>query len=132
MKELNQAQKNLLLGFFENTHTAEKYPGWKGIAENLINYGSCIVAGDSSIWKGGIGNFIKTGPVETVPVSGCILYTFDAEYFMTSEMYKFGIESRLEEIRQEVIKCDEEKKELEKEFSELSNNQWSSKFLMFS
>jgi hypothetical protein len=83
MKNLTDNQINFLLEyFFEN----EKYAGWKNIATELLKNGSCIVAGTECIWIGGIGNFIKTEKAEKY--IGCILYTFDLEYFLSSEYYK--------------------------------------------
>ncbi len=84
--------KKLLLTFFEN----EKYPGWKNIAEKLIETGKCIVAGDECIWKGAIGHFIHTTKAEGA--IGCSLYTFDLEYFKTSEWYKVAKVNYLKDL----------------------------------
>lgn len=74
--------KKLLLKFFET----KEFPDWKVIAEKLIETGECIVAGKDCIWIGGIGNFISTKPADNAV--GCSLYTFNLEYFKTSEWYK--------------------------------------------
>jgi len=49
-------QRQFLLTFFTNHEVV----GWQNIADNLLNKGQCIVAGKDCIWKGGIGNFIKS------------------------------------------------------------------------
>jgi len=81
--ELTEYQKEFLLNtFFKNDY----YPGWKNIATKLLDNGSCVVAGDGCIWKGGIGNFIKTEVANDFV--DCTLYKFDFDYFATSYMFK--------------------------------------------
>ena len=80
--KLTENQKEFLLKFFHD----KKFAGWKNIAESLLETGSCIVAGDECIWKGGIGNFIDTKSAPNL--IGCSEYTFDVKNFMTSEWYK--------------------------------------------
>jgi hypothetical protein len=75
-------QRQFLLTFFTN----EEFAGYRNIAEKLLNTGQCIVAGKECIWKGGIGNFIKTSNAEEAV--DCLLYEFDLEYFLSSEWYK--------------------------------------------
>ena len=83
MKPLTEHQKEFLLNqFFKN----EKYAGWKNIAIELLENGQCIVAGEQSIWIGGIGNFIKTEKAKGAV--DCTLYKFDLAYFLTSEWFK--------------------------------------------
>ena len=82
-KKLTVNQKNFLLDkFFENN----SYAGWRNIATKLIEDGQCIVQGSNCIWFGGIGNFIKTSTAKDAV--DCLLYEFDLEYFMDSELYK--------------------------------------------
>jgi hypothetical protein len=83
MKILSQEQKDFILEhFFKN----EDYAGWKNIANKLLDTGKCIVAGDSCIWKGGIGNFIK---VDTAKDGvDCLEYKFNVSSFLTSEWFK--------------------------------------------
>ena len=81
MEELNDNQKKYLLSFFET----DKYAGWKNIATKLIENGKCIVAGTECIWKGGIGNFIKTSNADDLV--DCLVYDFDLKVFMTSWYY---------------------------------------------
>lgn len=82
-KQLTNNQLDFLLNnFFHN----EKYPGWRNIATKLLQDGKCIVAGQNSIWQGGVGNFIKVEDAEDT--IECSLYTFDLEYFLKSEFYK--------------------------------------------
>ena len=83
MKTLTICQKQFLLDYFFKN---EKYAGWRNIATALLETGTCIVAGDRSIWHGGIGNFIKTSDAPNA--IDCLLYTFDLEYFFSSNWYK--------------------------------------------
>lgn len=84
--------KELLLSFFYH----KDYPGWKNIAEKLINNGECIMAGIGCIWIGGIGNFIQTEPAKDA--IGCTLYKFDLNNFKTSEWFKEIKEEYLEDL----------------------------------
>lgn len=99
---LTEAQKKFLLKIFEINTDTNKLPGWKGIAENLINHGGCIVAGEKSIWHGGIGNFINTSHAEGT--IGCLMYKFDANYFMTSEWYKELLQVHKQALKLEIEK----------------------------
>lgn len=94
----------LLETFFKN----EFYAGWRNIAEELIEKGECIVAGKDCIWKGGIGNFIKTE--EATDFIDCIKYKFDYNTFVSKDnlyfmeyytVYKISLE---EEIRKLNVK----------------------------
>jgi hypothetical protein len=82
MRKLTENQKKFLRKqFFE----ISGYENWVTIANNLLDNGSCIVAGSECIWKGGIGNFINTKPVENAV--GCLLYEFKLETFLSSNWY---------------------------------------------
>lgn len=83
MRTLTENQKEFLMNYF---FKHENYPGWINIVTKLLETGKCIVPGTHCIWKGGIGNFIKTKEAENAV--GCLLYEFDLEYFLTSEWYK--------------------------------------------
>ena len=109
MRKLTNYQKEFILEhFFKN----EKFSGWKSIAENLLNFGTCIVAGDECIWFGGIGNFIKTQKAEQS--FGCLEYKFDLEYLLSSEYFGRYYYSYLNIL---VAR----KNEIEKEYQELLN-----------
>ena len=109
MRELTQHQKDFFLNnFFKNN----EYAGWKNIATALLETGTCIVPGEYCIWIGGIGNFIKTERERGA--FDCLLYTFDLEYFMTSEWYK-QIHKDYTDLLYEKIKA------LVEEHSELCN-----------
>lgn len=56
------------------------------IARKLLETGSCIVAGEIKLWKGGVGNFISTEPAEGSV--DCTLYLFDLKALLNSEWYK--------------------------------------------
>lgn len=80
---LTEYQKEFILNnFFKN----EKYAGWKTIATTLLEKGECIVAGEGCIWRGGIGNFIKTEHAKGEFF--CTRYKFDLANFLSSEWYK--------------------------------------------
>lgn len=109
-KEINLTDNQagfLLDYFFKN----EEFAGWANIATKLLTKGNCIVAGKKCIWKGGIGNFIQTEEADFID---CIQYTFDLEYFLSSEWFKeihngyiaeLSIEKqRLEDKYNEIIK----------------------------
>lgn len=108
MRELTQIQINFLLEYF---FKLEEYAGWKSIAEGLLSTGYCFVAGDSCIWKGGVGNFIETSVAENT--FGCLKYEFDLEQFLSSAHYK--------EIRMAVFtKLAEEKEALHERLKNIS------------
>ena len=92
MKEsLTKHQVEFLLEYFFKN---ERYAGWRGIATKLIENGKCIVAGDECIWKGGIGNFVKTN--ETSLAEGCLEYTFDVISFVENSLWFKEIKSQLD------------------------------------
>jgi len=79
---LTQYQKSFILSqFFKN----DEYPGWETIATKLIENEFCMVAGDSCIWVGGIGNFINTNTSDEAV--GCLEYRFDLNEFMESRYF---------------------------------------------
>lgn len=83
MRTLTENQKNFLL---EHFFKEPQYPGWNYIATKLLATGSCIVAGDTCLWIGGIGNFIKTSNI--LNAVDCLLYEFDLDQFLSSEWYR--------------------------------------------
>lgn len=107
MRTLTNYQKRFLL---ENFFVNEKYLNWKGIADHLLSFGNCIVAGTEKIWVGGIGNFIQTE--EAKGAVGCTLYTFDLENFLSSEFFK--------EIKKDTVNTlNKQKAAIEKDCAEL-------------
>jgi hypothetical protein len=117
MRKLSESQKEFLLKwFFEND--LHHYPGWKAIAEKLLETGKCIVAGNTCIWIGGIGNFINTK--ETNEAVGCLVYEFDIDYFFTSlfykqvkELYMQRLLKDIEESKEKVVKLESQYKEIQ-------------------
>lgn len=105
--------KKLLLTFFRN----ERFPGWKNIAEKLIESGECIVAGQHCIWQGGIGNFITTKNAEEA--INCLKYTFDSEEFKKSAWFKEIKESYLRDLEDELEEAKEEVSRIEFEIKEI-------------
>lgn len=95
MKELKEKQITLILKMFPDTCA-----GAKEIARKLITNGKCIVAGTSPIWRGGIGNFIKTKNAENAV--DCLEYTFDVDYFITSDFFQEFAHHELDQIRREL------------------------------
>ena len=94
MEKLTDNQKNFLLSFFEN----EAYAGWKNIATILIESGKCIVAGDTCIWRGGMGNYIDVSNADGLV--GCLVYKFNLDSFMTSYTYMERLTGYLEEVKE--------------------------------
>jgi hypothetical protein len=80
--KLTESQIKFILSTF---FILDKYPGSKSIGENLINTGSCIVAGNECIWKGGVGNFIQTK--QNPNTIGCLEYKFDLCSFLESNWF---------------------------------------------
>lgn len=109
MRKLTEIQKDFILqNFFKN----ESFAGWKNIANNLLDNGSCVVAGDSCIWSGGIGNFIKTSNADNFV--GCLLYEFDLEYFLSSSWFNQIIKPYISNLW-------EEKTKIQKEYQDIYN-----------
>lgn len=105
--------KKFLLTFFENNF----YAGWRNIATTLIKDGECVVAGNSCIWVGGIGNFIK---IEEAPdYIDCVKYKFDLAEFKKSSYYKEALINYLDDLRDKQIKLLEEAKQYETEIETL-------------
>lgn len=109
MRQLTETQKQFLLTYFFKN---DKFAGWKTIATKLLENGSCIVAGNDCIWKGGIGNFIKT--YKAIDFVDCLEYRFDLEYFLTSAWYK-EIKSYYE------IELEDKMEKLQIEYNDLCN-----------
>lgn len=111
MAKLNAAQKNFILNFF---FPSVEYAGWRSIGEKLLDTGKCIVAGETSIYRGGIGNFISVEPAEGTV--GCSLYTFDVDNFLLSQLYiqtkDAYVEESLSELEFKKGKLEEEIKML--------------------
>lgn len=108
MRELTEIQKNFLIDNFFGSNFA----GAKNVAEILLEKGNCIVAGKDCIWKGGIGNFIKTSEAEEA--YGCLKYNFNLGEFLSSLWYKEVIDSYLHSLKAK-------EKELSNKIEELSN-----------
>lgn len=97
MKNLTIIQKNFIVKEFFKSDL----PGGVSIAHKLLEKGECIVAGNSCIWNGGIGNFIKT---EKTPDSfDCLTYKFDLDEFLKSsffqEYYAFQLLQKGKELK---------------------------------
>lgn len=107
MKTITNIQKEFLLEYFFKN---EKYAGWRNIAIKLIEGGECIVAGDECIWRGGVGNFINV--VSADNLFNCSKYSFDLEYFLTSNWFK--------EIHNQYISIlSAEKRDIEQRYEEI-------------
>jgi hypothetical protein len=102
--KLNKIQKDWILeAFFENYG----YPGWKNIANKLIESGSCITTSQATnIWHGGIGNFINTKDFEEG--EGVVEMTFDLDTFLNSKYFLECYNSKLNAVNLE-LKRQEEK-----------------------
>jgi len=82
--------------FFINGESA----GWDNIATKLLQEGSCIVAGSSKLWYGGIGNFINCDPAENAV--GCSLLTFDKDSFLQSVWFKEQADSHIKALGHQI------------------------------
>jgi len=102
----NENKINFLLEYFFKN---EKYPDWRSIAYNLVTKGKCIVSGEECIWKGGIGNFIKTEPLKEA--WKCSEYTFDVIDFTKNSAWFKEIKEQYEKI------LEQEKEQLTKELN---------------
>jgi len=100
-------QKEFLLNYFFITR---EYAGWRNVAEKLIDKGRCIVAGNTRIWSGGIGNFLKIEPAKDAV--DCSVYIFYLENFLSSEFFKDVCNSYIAEIATK-------KREIEQQYEEL-------------
>lgn len=91
--EYTENQLNLILRFFQSNKNVD----WKKIATKLITDGKCVVAGKEPIWLGGVGNFIKTYFDEQY--IDCLVYEFDVNNFMESEMFREAINHYITELQ---------------------------------
>jgi len=93
--------------FFKN----EEYAGWDNIATRLLQEGSCIVAGNSKLWHGGVGNYIKCAPAENA--IGCSLLTFDKDSFLQSVWFKEQANSHIKALGHQIgaLKVQQQKQE---------------------
>jgi len=107
MRKLSEFQKNFILEYFFKN---DEYASWKKIATKLLETGKCVVTGNTCIWIGGIGNFIKTSNVDDY--FGCLLYEFDLDEFFSSPYYFEISRKYINEINTKIS-------ELEKEHSEI-------------
>ena len=114
MRRLTENQINVLLPFFKD----EGYPGWKTIALNLIKNGNTIVAGNECIWKGGIGNFIRTEKSKNL--DDCLEYYFDLEVFLSSVMFQEYKIALINDSIKEVIKIKEKLIEIKQKYDEIN------------
>jgi hypothetical protein len=94
--------------FFKN----EEYAGWANIAQRLLQEGSCIVAGHSKLWSGGIGNFIKISPAENSV--GCSLLTFDRDSFLQSAWFKEQAYSHIKALAHQINALDDQRYAIER------------------
>ena len=82
IRKLTNNQREFILSAF---FALDLVPHWRKIAEVLLDEGSCIVAGESRIWNGGVGNFIQTAN-EPFCI-GCLRHTFDLEMLLSSPYF---------------------------------------------
>lgn len=94
MKITNTNKDFILDNYFYNP----QFAGWKNIAEKLIDQGSCVVAGDTRIWVGGIGNFIDYSTPDNF--LECTKYSFDLDAFLRSNWFMEGAVLHLTELSQ--------------------------------
>lgn len=95
LKDLTEQQKEFIKEFFHHP----EYAGWENIADKLLEFGECVVAGSDCIWIGGIGNFID---VEESPLFiGCVNYRFLFNDFLSSSYFQDYKTNKLIELEKE-------------------------------
>tara|TARA_R110000772_G_C13220533_1_gene431792 strand:+ start:462 stop:794 length:333 start_codon:yes stop_codon:yes gene_type:complete len=83
MRKLSEdLTKTLVAYFFQDGASVMS----EAIGRELLEEGSCVVAGDECIYRGAIGNFINTK--KSKAHIGCLEYKFDLESFLKSEYFK--------------------------------------------
>jgi hypothetical protein len=107
MRKLSDKQKEFLLEhFFKN----EKFSGWKNVATELLESGTCTVAGEERMWIGGIGNFIEIKVVENS--FNCFLYKFDLESFLSSVWCRHDLNQHISALLNKKLEIEKEYKEM--------------------
>ena len=103
---MDKIQKDFIIEtFFVNS-----YAGSANIAEKLLTVGSALVAGDTPIWLGGVGNFIETKTYAEAP--NCLLYKLDLNALLTSAWFQ-------QELRMKIVKLTVEADALGRELNSL-------------
>ena len=97
MIKLTPEQLRFILDYF---FVHPKYHGWENIGTKLLTNGECIVAGDTCIWQGGIGNFIEVSDADEY--FGCVKYTFNLKYFLSSSYFEDVQESYLDDLKKDL------------------------------
>jgi len=92
---LNETQIKTLLKLFPIDCN-----GAENIARKLLTNGKCIVAGTQPIWRGGVGNFIKTKNAEDA--FECLEYTLDIKSFILSDFVQDYLDTALQLSRREL------------------------------
>ena len=67
----------------------------------MLTKGECVVAGEECIWKGGVGNFIKTSVAEGF--FGCARYEFDLTTFLASNWVGEVLDREIEYLNVELF-----------------------------
>jgi hypothetical protein len=94
--------------FFKN----EEYAGWGSIAQKLLEDGKCIVAGNSKLWYGGVGNFIKCTSAEGA--IGCSLLTFDKDSFLQSVWFKEQADYHITALGHQIVALSDQRYAIER------------------
>jgi hypothetical protein len=113
---MTQNQVNFLLdNFFAHNLTGD-YAGWRNIAESLIKTGEVITTKHAEdMWRGGVGNYIKTGAGPKGSVD-CITMTFDVDELVSKDN-KWFMETR----QNFLIKAEDELHKAKRKYNELEN-----------
>lgn len=109
--KLTEPQINFILDVFFKSYS-DKYAGAMGIARKLITDGTVIVAGNDSIFKGGIGNFIKTHKADGL--FDCLEYKIDLESLVSSHFFRESLECAITDLKKESAILIEKTSNLEK------------------
>jgi hypothetical protein len=108
--KLTEPQIDFILDMFFKSYESQ-YNGAMGIGRGLLTTGTATVAGNESIFKGGIGNFIKTSKAEGLYY--CLEYKLDLESFMSSHLFREALAHTVDELKKEAAVLIEKTSNLE-------------------
>ncbi len=109
--KLSEHQIDFILDMFFKSYETQ-YNGAMNIGRGLLTTGTATVAGNEPIFKGGIGNFIKTSKAEGL--YHCLEYKIDLESFISSHFFREALNATVEDLKRESAILIEKTSNLEK------------------
>ena len=109
--------KELLLTFFQD----ERHPGWRNIAEALIEAGECVIPNCSDSQVGGVWNFVDRE--NAIGFVDCVKLKFDLDYFKSSVWFKEHLTLFLAQKVKKREEIQEQLDEVNKTIEELQDEQ---------